>query len=140
MSVDDKIHISEFDMKRLKGLIKFVEERWDKRIIPHLEELNAELERAQIVKPEEIPTDVVTMNSIFRLSNLDSGEEVVYTLVFPANADTSNGMISILAPLGTAVLGYRAGDTVEWKAPGGLKRLKLKEIVYQPEAAGDFHC
>jgi regulator of nucleoside diphosphate kinase len=140
MSVKNKIYISEFDMKRLKGLIKFAEERWDKRVLPYLEELDEELDRAEIVKPEDIPTDVITMNSRFRLNNLDSGEEVVYTLVFPAKADSKNGKISILAPVGIAVLGYRVGDTVEWKVPAGLKRLRVEEIVYQPEAAGDYHC
>jgi regulator of nucleoside diphosphate kinase len=140
MSVKNKIYISEFDMKRLKGLIKFAEERWDKRVLPYLEELDEELDRAEIVKPEDIPTNVITMNSRFRLNNLDSGEEVVYTLVFPGKADSKNGKISILAPVGIAVLGYRVGDTVEWKVPAGLKRLRVEEIVYQPEAAGDYHC
>jgi regulator of nucleoside diphosphate kinase len=140
MSVKNKIYISEFDMKRLKGLIKFAEERWDKRVLPYLEELDEELDRAEIVKPEDISTNVITMNSRFRLNNLDSGEEVVYTLVFPGKADSKNGKISILAPVGIAVLGYRVGDTVEWKVPAGLKRLRVEEIVYQPEAAGDYHC
>jgi regulator of nucleoside diphosphate kinase len=140
MSVKNEIYISEFDMKRLKGLIKFAEERWDKRVLPYLEELDEELDRAEIVKPEDIPTNVITMNSRFRLNNLDSGEEVVYTLVFPGKADSKNGKISILAPVGIAVLGYRVGDTVEWKVPAGLKRLRVEEIVYQPEAAGDYHC
>ena len=140
MSPKDKIYITEFDLKRLKGLIRYAEERWDKRVIRYLEELDEELDRAEIVKPEEIPTDVITMNSTFRLSNLDTAEEAVYTLVFPAKADSTRRKISILAPVGTAVLGYRVGDTVEWKVPGGLKRLKVKEIVYQPEAARDYHC
>jgi regulator of nucleoside diphosphate kinase len=140
MSIKNKIYISEFDMKRLKGLIKFAEERWDKRVVRYLEELDEELDRAEIVKPEEIPSDVITMNSTFRLSDLDSGEGVVYTLVFPAKADSTNGKISILATIGTAVLGYRVGDTVEWRVPAGLKRLRVKEIVYQPEAAGDYLC
>jgi regulator of nucleoside diphosphate kinase len=121
-------------------LIRYAEGRWDKRVIRYLEELDEELDRAEIVKPEEIPTDVITMNSTFRLSNLDTAGEAVYTLVFPAKADSTSRKISILAPVGTAVLGYRVGDTVEWKVPGGLKRLKVKEIVYQPEAARDYHC
>jgi regulator of nucleoside diphosphate kinase len=136
----NKIYISEFDLKRLKGLIKFAEERWDKRVLKDLEELDEELDRAEIFKPEEIPTNVITMNSTFRLIDLDSGEDFVYTLVFPAKADSGNGKISILAPVGTAVLGYRVGDTVEWNVPAGLKKLWVKEIVYQPEAAGDYHC
>jgi regulator of nucleoside diphosphate kinase len=140
MSAKNKIYISEFDIKRLKGLIKFAEERWDKRVVPYLEELDEELDRAEIVKSEEISSDVITMNATFRLSDLDSGEESVYTLVFPAKADSTKGKISILAPVGTAVLGYRVGNTVEWKVPAGLKRLRVKAIVYQPEAAGDYHC
>mgnify|MGYP003575061064 CR=1 FL=1 len=140
MPVDNRIYISEFDMKRLKGLIKFAEERWDKKVAKYLEELDEELDRAEIVRPEEIPTDVVTMNSTFRLLDLDSGEEPVYTLVFPAKADSSSGKISVLAPIGTAMLGCRVGDTVEWEVPAGLKKLKVKEIVYQPEAAGDYQC
>ena len=139
MSVKNRIYITEFDMNRLKGLIKFAEERWDKRAGKYLEELDDELDRAEIVKPEEIPTNVITMNSTFRLIDLDSGEELVYTLVFPANANSTNGRISVLAPVGTAVLGYRVGDTVEWTVPAGLKKLRVKEIVYQPEAAGDYH-
>src|SRR5687768_76358 len=134
MSVRNKIYISEFDKKRLKGLIKFAEERWDKRVMNYLEELDEELDRAEIVKPEEIPTDVITMNSTFRLTNLDSGGEDVYTLVFPGKADSTTGKISILAPVGTAVLGYRVGDIVEWKVPPGVKRLRVEEVVYQPEA------
>jgi regulator of nucleoside diphosphate kinase len=133
------IYITEFDKKRLKGFIKFAEERWDNKVLRYLEDLDAELDRAEVVKPEEIPTDVITMNSTFRLSDLDTGEEVVYTLVFPADADSRNRKISVLAPIGTAVLGYRVGDTVEWEVPAGIKRLKVNEIVYQPEAAREYH-
>jgi regulator of nucleoside diphosphate kinase len=139
MSLKNRIYITEFDMKRLKGLIKFAEERWDKRVVQNLEELDDELDRAEIVKPEEIPVDIITMNSTFRLRDLDTGEDVIYTLVFPAKADSAKGKISILAPVGTAVLGYRVGDTVEWEVPGGLKRLRVEEVLYQPEAEGDYH-
>ena len=139
MSIRNKIYITEFDVKRLKGLIKFAEERWDKRVLRYIRELDEELDRADIVKPEEIPTDVITMNSTFRVLDLDSEEDLTYTLVFPANANSANGKISILAPVGTAMLGYRVGDTVEWEVPAGLKRLKVEEIVYQPEAEGNYH-
>lgn len=140
MSIRNKIYITEFDVKRLKGLIKLAEERWDKKVLPYLRELDEELDRADIVKPEAIPADVITMNSSFRVHDMDSGEESVYTLVFPANANSANGKISILAPVGTAMLGYRVGDTVEREVPGGLKRLKVEEIVYQPEAEGNYHA
>jgi regulator of nucleoside diphosphate kinase len=139
MSVKDKIYISEFDLKRLKELIKVAEEFGDKRDVQYLQELDGELDRADLVKPQEIPNDVITMNSTFRLRDLDKGEEAVYTLVFPGEADSAKGKISILAPIGTAVLGYRLGDTIEWEVPAGLKRFKVEEIVYQPEAAGDYH-
>jgi regulator of nucleoside diphosphate kinase len=134
-----KIYITEFDSRRLRELINVAAEFGDKRTLQYLDELSDELDQADLVRPEEIPNDVITMNSTFRLQNLDNGEEAVYTLVFPADADSLRGKISVLAPIGTAVLGYRVGDTVEWDVPAGLKRLTVKEIVYQPEAAGDYH-
>ncbi len=134
-----KIYITEFDLKRLKELIKVAEEFGDKRTVRYLEKLDEELDRADLVKPQEVPKDVITMNSTFRVRDLDKGEETVYTLVFPSEANSSKGKISILAPIGTAVIGYRAGDTIEWEVPAGVKRFKVEEIVYQPEAAGDYH-
>jgi len=104
MSVKNRIYITEFDMKRLKGLIKFAAKFWDKTILRALQELDAELDRAEIFKPEEIPVDVITMNSSFRLRDLNRGEESLYTLVFPGRADSTSGKILILSPMGTAVL------------------------------------
>ena len=101
--------------------------------------LKEELDRAQIVLPKDIPSDVVTMNSRVRLSDMSKGEEQVYTLVFPRDADTVTGKISVLAPVGTAILGYRVGDMIEWQVPAGKRKLKIEEIIYQPEAAGDYH-
>jgi regulator of nucleoside diphosphate kinase len=90
--------------------------------------------------PESSRIRELTMNSTFRLRDLDTGADVVYTLVFPGEADSTNGKISMLAPIGTAVLGYRVGDVVEWEVPAGLReRLRVEEISYQPEAAGDYH-
>lgn len=79
------------------------------------------------------------MNSMVRLKDLDSGEEMTYTLVFPDMADISSKKISILAPIGTALIGYKVGDSIEWEVPAGIRKLKVEEIVYQPEAAGDYH-
>jgi regulator of nucleoside diphosphate kinase len=135
-----EIYITEFDLKRLKSLIEYAGDSWDKSMLPRLEELNEEIDRAEIVKPEEVPRDVITMNSKFRLRDLETGEEVVYTLVFPGKADAANGKISVLAPVGTAVLGYRVGDVVEWRVPGGMRRFKVERVLYQPEAALEFHC
>lgn len=138
MMAKGKIYITEFDLKRLNGLINYAKEAWDKRAVQHLDDLDEELERAEVVRPEEIPPDVITMNSTFRLKDLETGEELTYTLVFPAKAESSNGKISVLAPIGIAALGYRVGDIVEWQVPAGLKRFKIEAILYQPEAALDY--
>ena len=106
---------------------------------PHLRELRQELERATVVDPQEIPADVVTMNSKVLLRDLETGDEVSYTLVYPPDANLDEDKISVLAPIGTAILGYRAGATVTWNVPAGVRRLHIEKILYQPEAAGDYH-
>jgi regulator of nucleoside diphosphate kinase len=129
------IYITDYDLTRLKELlhvgISFAER--DREL---LEALKAELDRGHIVEPAAIPHDVVTMNSRVRLTDVETNEDQVYTVVFPSDANLDQGKISILAPIGTAILGYRVGDTVEWRVPGGIKKLRIKEILYQPEAAG----
>ncbi len=89
--------------------------------------------------PERIPPDVVTMNSRVVLRDLDSDETMTYTLVFPKDADIGAGAISVLAPVGTAIIGYAVGAVIEWPVPGGIRRIRIEQILYQPEAAGDFH-
>jgi regulator of nucleoside diphosphate kinase len=74
------------------------------------------------------------MNSRVCFIDLDTGEEMICSLVFPGEADIEQHKLSVLAPIGIALLGYRAGDTLEWKVPAGLRRLKVKEVLYQPEA------
>ena len=81
-----KIYITEFDSRRLRELINVAAEFGDKRTLQYLDELSDELDQADLVRPEEIPNDVITMNSTFRLQDLDNGEEAVYSLVFPADA------------------------------------------------------
>ena len=102
------------------------------------EALADELRRAVIVDPKKIPSDVITMNSRAELRDLDTEETVVFTLVFPWEADVDLGKISILAPIGSGMLGYRVGDEFEWKVPEGVRRMKVMKVYYQPEAAGDF--
>lgn len=132
------IFITEYDLARLEELLDKVSAE-ESRDSKHLKELEDELLRAEVVEPRDIPADVITMNSQVCLKDLDSGEELLYTLVFPGDARLEDNRISILAPVGTALLGYRVGDTIKWKVPGGMRRLKVKKILYQPEAAGDFH-
>jgi len=135
---DRAIYITEYDMMRLRNLLED-EKASGYRGRDDLKELEAELNRGTVVAPQEVPGDVVTMNSKARLMDLDTGEEMIYTLVFPSDADIEQNKISVLAPIGTAMLGYRIGDTFEWKVPEGLRRLRVEEILYQPEAAGDYH-
>ncbi len=131
------IQITELDQKRLLDLIREAQSGEYRKSV-YLEKLHGELERAQIVPSQEIPGDVITMNSTVTLTDLDTGEEETYTLVYPEDADTAQGKISILAPIGTGMLGYRVGDVFEWDVPAGKRRLKVTKIHYQPEASGDF--
>ena len=131
------IQITELDRKRLLDLIRDAQSGEYRKSV-YLEDLCGELERAEVVPPDKIAGDVITMNSTVMLTDQDTGEEETYTLVYPENADTAQGKISILAPIGTAMLGYRAGDTFEWEVPAGKRRLKVEKLLYQPEASGDF--
>lgn len=133
----DDLVFSSFDKERLTRLLQATDTSAEDRA--ELEDFAREIERGAEVRPEEIPPDVVTMNSRVRLTDLESGSSHIYTIVFPSDADYDKGKISILAPLGTALLGYRVGDVVNWRVPQGDRRLRIDEIVYQPEAAGDFH-
>jgi regulator of nucleoside diphosphate kinase len=95
--------------------------------------LRGELDRAEIVAPEQVPPDVITMNSRAGLLDLDTNERMEFTLVFPVDANIDEGNISVLAPLGTAMLGYRVGDEFEWRVPYGFRRLRVTEVKFQPE-------
>ena len=130
-----QILITRDDMARLRELVR-AGRRASRRDQSHLAELDRELDRAEIIETEDLSSDVVTMHSAVRVRDLDSGRSVVYTLAFPADADIEQQRISVLAPIGTALIGYRAGDHVEWRTPGGTKRLQIEEVLFQPEAAG----
>lgn len=132
------IHITKFDMDRLNELIDGL------RLSPkanqaNLDLLEKELYRGVLVDPQDIPHDVITMNSKVSITDTDSGEKMTYTLVFPSAANIAENKLSVLAPLGMALLGYRVGDIIEWPVPSGIRKLKVDEIIYQPEAAGDYH-
>lgn len=131
------IYITKFDLERLEKLL-VEEKRTDYRGSGYLENLEKELSRANVVSSKEIPADVITMNSQALLVDTETGEEMTITLVFPQDADILQGKISILAPVGTAMLGYRVGDSFSWDVPDGVRNLQVKEIFYQPEAKGDF--
>jgi regulator of nucleoside diphosphate kinase len=127
------ILVTEGDMQRLRHLLDPVG-RPLSRDQEHLEMLEEELDRARGVSPSQIPEDAVTMNSKVRVKDLETGNDATYILVFPRDADFAQGKISVLAPIGTAILGYRVGDVIEWRVPGGRRRLRVEEVLYQPEA------
>lgn len=137
MAESRTIYLSEFDVKRLRELVNEAEYS-TYRGSRYLTNLRAELNKARIVSPQEVPGDVITMNSKVRLLDMEDNEEMVFTLVFPQDANIHEDKISIFAPIGTAVLGYKVGDTIEWEVPDGKRTLKVMEILYQPERAGDF--
>ena len=95
-----------------------------------------ELQRARIVPAHRIGRRVVTMECRVLLEDMDTHESATYTLVQPEQADFEAGRLSVLAPIGTAILGYREGDVVEWPVPAGVRRIRIKKVLYQPEAAG----
>ena len=133
---DRVIYITSKDRERLEVITGQMTEAKDRS---DLLDLVDELNRAIVVPAEEIPADVITMNSRVRLLDLDKGSAAEYTLVYPAEADAAKGKISIVAPIGAAMIGYREGDEIEWDVPGGRRRFKVEAVLYQPEAAGDTH-
>jgi regulator of nucleoside diphosphate kinase len=128
------IYITEADKKRLWPLVEALKNSRD-----DIRALQTELELANVVAPADIPSDVITMNSKARLRDLDTDEEVTYTLVFPDKASIDDGRISVVAPVGTAMLGHRVGDRFEWEVPAGGVRFRVEKVLYQPEAAGHYH-
>ncbi len=103
--------------------------------LPIADALNAELDRAQMCSPEEMPHGVVTMNSRVKFRNLSDGEVRVRTLVYPAKMTDSNTQLSVMAPVGAALLGLRVGDSIHWELPGGVAtHLEVLELEYQPES------
>lgn len=102
------------------------------------EKLMKELDSAKIVTPEDIPSNVVTMNSIVRLSFLNSNKQVQFQIVYPDQANLKENKISIFSPIATALIGYKVANEIEWLVPAGPTRIRIDEIIYQPEAAGDY--
>lgn len=132
------IYVTKTDRERLDNLIELARERDDRANLPYIGKLEDELEYAEVVASDDIPPDVVTMRSKIKLKDLDTNEELIYSIVFPTEANLDDGKISILAPLATALLGCKRGDKVEFEAPTRLRRLLISEILYQPEAVGNY--
>jgi regulator of nucleoside diphosphate kinase len=135
MADKPSIIVSSQDLKRLEVLLNSLSDTF-----PEEDALRAELDRADVVAPEQMPPSVVTMNSKVRVAIQPSGKEFELTLVYPKDMDASPGKISILAPVGSALLGLSIGQEIEWSVPGGSTiRVRILEVLYQPERAGEYN-
>ena len=132
------IHITSMDLERLNNMIEKAKYDATKEKLFYLNKLSSELRNATIVDSKDIPENIVTMNSLVRVLDLNYNEETLYTIVYPEDANISKNMLSILAPIGTALIGYSVGDIIEWDVPEGTIKLQIKEILYQPESFGNF--
>jgi regulator of nucleoside diphosphate kinase len=129
------VRVTEVDSRRLQALIDAAAARGG-RDGRRVEELERHLLDAEITPASRIGPDVVTMNSEVLVTDLDSGERFGFRVVFPRAADSDAGNISVLAPLGMAVLGRKVGEEFTSSVPAGTRRLRVDEIVYQPERVG----
>jgi regulator of nucleoside diphosphate kinase len=127
------IFITEEDLAELRMMIDRAHNNGEGL---NLADLEAELKRARILPAEDVPRDVVTMNSKVLLYDLDTRERGLFTLVYPWQADADNYRISVLAPVGTAMIGCRVGDVIKWPVPAGIGRFRIEELIYQPEREG----
>ncbi|WP_145284172.1 nucleoside diphosphate kinase regulator [Pirellulimonas nuda] len=135
MKAKQHIVITKDDHRRLEDLF-FSDFGRAFRDASYLRALRGELNIARVVEAEQVPHDVITMNSVVRLQEAGGGEAEVFTLVFPEEANIAEGKLSVLAPIGTAILGYRVGDTVCWEVPGGTAKMVIEALLFQPERDG----
>ncbi len=129
-----KIVVTSNDKIRLKKLFASTI-GFRSRDLKTVKDLLGELDRAEVADDNNIDRHVITMNSTVLIEDIQTKKEYTYTIVYPEYADSTENKISIIAPIGTALLGYREGDTVEWEVPAGNRKLRIKKIIYQPEAA-----
>lgn len=135
MQKPPKVIISTVDADRLYALIDTL----PADASATRQSLEDELDRAEIVAPQDVPANVVTMNSTVRFRVASSEEQFSMTLVYPKDMDDGSARISVLAPVGSALLGLAEGDTIEWPGPdGGVLQVRIEEVTYQPERAGVF--
>ena len=131
------IYITQYDLERL---LKVLRELPEKKHVTgfSVQELEDELNRGIVVSPKEVPENVITMNSRVLMRDVESGNDMTLWLVFPDKVDAVKNPVSILSPLGTAMIGYKVGDVFEWESPSGAKKIEVLDILYQPERVGNF--
>jgi regulator of nucleoside diphosphate kinase len=128
------IHITGLDMLRLRQLLAVMADGTELDRA-HLEVLRKELDWAAVVNADQIPSDVITMGTQVQVRYVGTGRRHDYTLVYPWEADPNLDRISVLAPLGTGLIGRRSGDEFVWAMPGVVRRLRIEQVLHQPEAA-----
>ena len=136
MSRKPQITLSSLDLDRIEALLAAI----PASVFPGKADLEAELDRADVVEPAQIPPNVVTMNSTVQFEILETRQDFRLTLVYPRDIDGSADRVSIFAPVGSALLGLSVGDELAWPGPGGkTMTVRVKGILYQPESAGELH-
>jgi regulator of nucleoside diphosphate kinase len=136
MEKKPRIVITSLDIKRLEDLLDSL----PFGAFPGKEDLEDELARAEVVDSKSIPPTVVTMNSTVRFKVISTNNEYLLTLVYPKDIKPDGSTISILAPVGSALIGLSQGDEIEWPKPGGgVLRVRIEEVTYQPERSGDYN-
>lgn len=128
------IHVTVEDMTRLSEYVRVARSRHQEDIA-YLTVLGEELDRAVVVLPEQMPANVVTMHSQVLLRDLSSNEELEYVVVYPENADIIQGRLSVVSPIGAALLGRKVGDAIRVRVPAGVRRMRIERLLFQPEAA-----
>lgn len=133
----NKLTVNRLDYARIKKCISDAKQ-FNSISNSEAEKLLKELNSATIVEPQAVPSDVVTMNSIVKLSFLNNNKQIQFQVVYPDQANVKENKISIFSPIATALIGYKVNDEIDWIVPAGLTRMRIDEIIYQPESAGDY--
>ena len=136
MARKPQLILSSLDLDRIEALLAAI----PSSAFAGKAELQAELDRADVLPPEQMPPNVVTMNSTVQFSIVETGKELRLTLVYPRDLDGSADKVSIFAPVGSALLGLSVGDELAWPGPGGTAMtVRVTDILFQPERAGELH-
>ena len=136
MNQKPSLTISSLDAERIENMI----ESMGGEGFPGKDALETELARATIVEPQDMPANIVTMNSTVKFKEAHSDKEFSLTLVYPQATASAENTISILAPIGAAIIGMKEGDQIDWpKAGGGVISVQIIQVLYQPEREGVFH-
>jgi len=134
-AVTGRIVLSTLDVSRLRSILSAARQK-PRRDHDQLDDLRDEIEQAQILEAEEMPEDVVVLDASVTVCDIETSVCSDYVVVSPSQADVTKGRISVLAPLGTALLGYRQGTQIRWRMPGGIRSLKIRRVVQPPSAGG----